>query len=239
VTFPPGATNYFNSAFLMNPDGRLANIYHKRQLVIFGEYVPFTRWLPFLKWFTPIEGGWTPGDKAGRFEIERRGEAADEPNVIVLDANDGSRGRSPHQPVVISPLICFEDVFPGTVRDATDDDTDFLVNLTNDGWFGDSAAQWQHTAAAVFRAVENGRPLVRCANNGVTCWIDVHGRIRQLLADHTGDVHGPGALTVEIPLRPAAEKPVATFYHRHGDWFGWACVGATLLLLGRKFFRSI
>ena len=71
-----------------------------------------------------------------------------------------------------SPLICFEDMFPHLARQAVRDDTDFLVNLTNDGWFGDSAEQWQHMASAVFRAVENGVPLVRCCNNGVTCWID-------------------------------------------------------------------
>jgi apolipoprotein N-acyltransferase len=234
VTFPPGATNWFNSAFLMNPDGRLASIYHKRQLVIFGEYVPLTRWLPFLKWFTPIQGGWTAGDRPGRFEVERWGERPREPQI---ELDHGSPGVSPHQPVVISPLICFEDVFPGTVRDATDDDTDFLVNLTNDGWFGDSTAQWQHTAAAVFRAIENRRPLVRCANNGVTCWIDDRGNLRQILADPTGDVHRAGALTIEIPLPPSAEKTVTTFYRRHGDWFGWTCAGVTLFLLGRKFFQ--
>ena len=233
VEFPPGATNYFNSAFLMNRDGRLANIYHKRQLVIFGEYVPLTRWLPFLQWFTPITGGWTAGDKPGSFTIERWGESADEPtNRILVIAADGSQGRPPHPAAKISPLICFEDVFPGTARESADDGTDFLVNLTNDGWFGDSAAQWQHCAAAVFRAVENNVPLVRCANNGVTGWIDGCGRVRQVFTDRTGDVHGPGAMTVAIPV---GADSAATFYHRHGDGFGWGCAGLSLITLLRKF----
>jgi apolipoprotein N-acyltransferase len=218
VEFHPHATNWFNAAFLIGPDGHLHQRYHKRQLVIFGEYVPLAGWLPFLKWFTPITGGWTPGDKTVQFEITRGGK-----NSIPVASGDTSRS-----PVKISPLICFEDVFPGTVRDTADDDTDFLVNLTNDGWFGDSAAQWQHTAAAVFRTVENRQSLVRCANNGVTCWIDACGQIQKVLTDPAGNVHGAGTLTLEIPLRTAAEKETVTFYHRHGDWFGWGCVGITL-----------
>ncbi len=235
VKVSPTATNWFNSALLMNPDGQLADIYHKRQLVIFGEYVPLTRWLPFLKWLTPIEGGWTPGDRPGRFEMTRRGEPPREPRMEFTNAAPAADSQLP--PVSFAPLICFEDVFAGTVRAATEDDTDFLIDLTNDGWFGDSAAQWQHTAAAVFRAIENGRPLVRCANNGVTGWIDAHGRLREIFTDATGNVHGAGALTVEIPLRPASEKPGPTFYRRHGDWFGGACAGITILWLGRRLLR--
>ena len=69
-------------------------------------------------------------------------------------------------------LICFEDIFPHLAREYAEDDTDFLVNLTNNGWFGEGAAQWQHAAGALFRAVENGLPLIRCSNNGLTCWVD-------------------------------------------------------------------
>ena len=121
-------------------------------------------------------------------------------------------------------------MFPQLARVAARDDTDFLVNLTNDGWFGDSAEQWQHMAGAVFRAVENGLPLVRCCNNGVTCRIDSHGRIREIFHDKTGSVYGMGALTIDLPL----ERHVPTFYNRHGDWFGWGCVGFSCLLLARR-----
>jgi apolipoprotein N-acyltransferase len=228
------ATNYFNAAFLVNPQGTLAGTYHKRQLVIFGEYVPLVRWLPFLQWFTPIVGGWTAGEKAVQFQIKKLDAISDEPtNVIFLNSNDSGNSHR-RKDFKIAPLICFEDVFPMTAREAASDDTDLLVNLTNDGWFGNGAAQWQQAAAAVFRTVENGLPLVRCANNGVTCWIDAHGRVQKFLTDTSGDVHGSGALTVEIPI---PDRRSQTFYHRHGDWFGWSCVGATIFFLLAKILR--
>ena len=121
-------------------------------------------------------------------------------------------------------------MFPQLAREAVRDDTDFLVNLTNDGWFGESAEQWQHMAGAVFRAVENGVPLVRCCNNGVTCWIDAHGRVREIFRDNSGSVYGTGALTIDLPL----QKHAPTFYNRHGDWFGWGCVGIAMIVLALK-----
>ncbi len=163
-----------------------------------------------MKWFTPITGGWSSGDQPATFELER---------------------------AKTSPLICFEDTFPGIARDAAQDDVDFLVNLTNDGWFKESAEQRQHLANAVFRAVENGIPLLRCANNGVTCLIDRHGRIEKIFRDAHGSEYGPGAFTVEIPVLSSAEKSAPTFYNRHGDWFGWGCVGTTAVLLLAKIRR--
>jgi apolipoprotein N-acyltransferase len=229
--------NDFNAAFLFAPDGKLAGVYHKRNLVIFGEYIPLVRWLPFLKWFTPIEGGYAAGDQPVQFEINRWGETSGEPfdrttNIISI----GSRGRSPHQTIKTSPLICFEDMFPQTARHSVRGDTDFLVNLTNDGWFGEGAEQWQQAAAAVFRAVENGVPLVRCCNNGVTCWIDAHGQVRQIFKDKTGGIYGVGAMTFELPLPD--EKPAPTYYNRHGDLFGWSCAVITISLLFQKTRRK-
>ncbi|HEU6448249.1 MAG TPA: apolipoprotein N-acyltransferase [Verrucomicrobiae bacterium] len=201
----------FNSAFLFSPDGKCAAIYHKQKLVMFGEYIPLARWLPFVKWLTPITGGFAAGDEPSQFEIN-------------------SSGTSPGLTVTASPLICFEDTFPQLGRRATKNDTDFLVNLTNDGWFGDSAEQWQHEANAIFRAVENNVPLIRCCNNGVTCWIDAHGRVREIFRSRSGDVYGPGAMTVEMPVQSHAQ----TFYNRHGDWFGWICVIWTIGILARQ-----
>jgi apolipoprotein N-acyltransferase len=201
--FRPDATNFFNSAFLIQPDGKCAGVYHKQKLVIFGEYVPLARWLPFLKYLTPIEGGWTAGDRP----------------VVFAGEN-----------FTVAPLICFEDVFPGTTRAAAAAGPDLLINLTNDGWFGESAEQWQHLANAVFRAVENGVPLVRCSNNGITGWIDAHGRVREMLRDKSGSEYAAGALMAEIPL--PAQKSEPTFYQRHGDWFAWGC---TAVVLGAWF----
>ena len=195
------ATTYFNSAFLISPDGEIAARYCKRNLVIFGEYIPLARWLPFLKWFTPIDSGFTSGREATRFEL-------------------------PDLKLKIAPLICYEDTFPQLGRAASDGDTDLLVNLTNDGWFGEGAAQCQQAAGATFRAVENGLPLVRCANTGLTCWMDAGGSLREIFTDASGGIYGAGFRTVKIPL---AEKREPTFYHQHGDWLGWSCVALAAL----------
>ena len=210
---PPDTYQFYNASFLVNPDGEFVARYLKRNLVVFGEYIPLVRWLPFVKWFTPIEGGFTPGNRPVPFFLTR-------PEVKT------------------STLICFEDTFPFLAREAADDDTDFLVNLTNNGWFGDSAAQWQHAASALFRAVENRLPLIRCSNNGLTGWMDGHGRLREVFRDAGGTIYGPGFLTAQIPLLAPGGKRTPTFYHEHGDWFGWTCVALTsLTLLGRILRR--
>ena len=205
------AVNYFNASFLISPDGEIVNRYCKRDLVIFGEYIPLSKWLPFLKWFTPIDGGFTPGDKAARFAM-------------------------PNLQIKTSTLICFEDVFPGLARDAAPDDTDFLVNITNDGWFGEGAAQWQQAASACFRAVENNLPLVRCANTGISCWIDEAGRFREIFSDKNGSVYGAGFMTVQLPI---IENREPTFYHKHGDWFGWGCVGFSVALIAGSISKKV
>jgi apolipoprotein N-acyltransferase len=209
----PNDADYFNSSFLVSPEGQIVKSYRKRLLVVFGEYIPLVRWLPFLKFFTPIEGGFTPGDRPIPFEL-------------------------PDLRTKTSVLICFEDNFPHAVRDYVDDDTDFLVNLTNNGWFGKGAAQWQHAANALFRAVENGLPLVRCTNNGLTCWVDAHGRLRDVFGLDTGNVYGAGFVTIRVPLLASGQKREPTFYHQHGDWFGWGCVGLAALTLLLKLARQ-
>jgi apolipoprotein N-acyltransferase len=206
---PSGGTACFNSAYLVSPQGAVEGIYHKRRLVIFGEYIPLVRWLPFLKWLTPIGSGFTPGNRPVTFHLS-------------------------HPAAVISVLICFEDMFPQEAREHVGPDTDFLVNLTNDGWFGEGAEQWQQAASAVFRAVENGVPLVRCTNNGLTCWIDAQGRIREM-EDAGGSIYGAGYIAPKIPLRAPGQQG-RTFYNRFGDWFGWCCcgLGGLALLAGGK-----
>jgi apolipoprotein N-acyltransferase len=202
----PGDLEYFNASFLFNPNGNFNGVYHKRKLVIFGEFVP-----PFLSRFTPITGSYTPGKNPVPFRM--------------LIAGRG---------VTTSTFICFEDIFPHLVREYAAPDTDFLVNLSNDGWFGEGAAQWQQAANAAFRAVENGLPLLRCCNNGLTCWIDAHGNIRQILIDDNGGVYGPGIMTARIPTRPPGEKHPPTFYQVYGDLFGWICVAFGAIVLWKR-----
>ena len=215
VVLRPGATNdtdviYFNGAWMLSPRGLIADNYHKRRLVIFGEYIPLVDWLPFIKWFTPITGGFASGTNATQFHLRDLGVNA-------------------------APLICFEDSFPHGAREHVNDDTDLMINLTNDGWFGEGAEQWQHLANAVFRAIENGVPLVRSCNNGLTCWVDPQGRIREPFRDERGTIYGPGFATFTVPL---AETPhQSTFYNRHGDVFGWACVVLSAMAVASRTIR--
>ncbi len=209
---PGGGQHVYNSAFLFGPDGGYAAVYRKQRLVIFGEYVPLERWLPFLKWLTPIEGSFTPGRA---------------PVTFVLT----------NPPARLSALICFEDVFARGVRRHAAPGVDFLLNLTNDGWFGQSAAQWQHAVNAVFRAVETGLPLVRCTNNGLTCWVDPHGRLRGILGHPEGSVYEAGFLSVRLPLPAEGAARPLTAYVRHGDRFGWGCAALTGLALGLCLLR--
>ena len=220
--------DFYNAAFLFNPEGRYAASYRKQKLVIFGEYIPLVRWLPFVKWFTPITSGFTPGERVVPFMLDRWSQAPDDPPV---HGDSSSRGGAPHRSVKTATLICFEDVFPHHVPQYVNEDTDFLVNLTNDGWFGEGAEQWQHAAAGVFRAVENGVPLLRSCNNGLTCWIDACGRLRQIFRDPAGSEYGVGVMSARIPLAANGEGRSRTFYNGHGDWFGWSCVAVTAVVL--------
>ena len=205
----PQEVLYYNSSFLISPAGELVADYRKRRLVIFGEYVPLSKWFPFLKTFTGVHGEFTPGDKVVAFGL-------------------------PDLDVQTSVLICFEDVFPHVTREHVKGDTDFLLNLTNNGWFGESAAQWQHAANAVFRAIENGVPLVRCANNGLTCWVDVNGALHDVYFPLSTDIYKAGYKIADVPL-PLGGDWRSTFYREHGDWFGWTCVVITAFALVRSF----
>jgi len=116
-------------------------------------------------------------------------------------------------------------LLPQEARRRTGADIDFLLHIRGEPEIGASAAQWQHAANAAFRSVENGLPMVRAANKGLSCWIDSRGRINDSYFDNSDDVHQSGVKVVEVPLYGAAPSHPATFYHRHGDWFGWGCLG--------------
>jgi apolipoprotein N-acyltransferase len=193
------ATQWFNSAFLIGPTGDMLARYHKRHLVPFGEFMPGARRLPFLSWFREAGAGLTSGDRPGLFRLT-------EPT-----AN-------------FSVLICYEDLFPQEVRQCLEAQTDYLLNLTNDGWFGDSAAQWLHAVNALFRAVELRLPLVRCCNNGITCWIDACGRLHDAYFPESKNEYQAGYKIIEVPLAGFESGRHPSFYRQQGDCFGWGCV---------------
>jgi len=141
---------YFNSAYLLKPDGEATARYDKAHLVPFGEYVPLRKWLPFLGKMVAQVGDFKAGSPGGILEV------------------DGHR---------IGPLICYDGIFPNLARAAVDNGADLLVNLTNDAWYGVTSAPFQHLVQYVFRAVETRRSLVRATNTGISAFIEPDGRI--------------------------------------------------------------
>jgi apolipoprotein N-acyltransferase len=114
--------------------------------------------------------------------------------------------------------ICYEAIFPDLLREFSVRGADLLVNITNDGWYGRTSAPHQHFAMAVFRAVENGKYLVRAANTGITAVVDPRGRVLERT-----ELFERRALVREVPIVPGL-----TFYARHGDVFAWTCLGLAL-----------
>jgi apolipoprotein N-acyltransferase len=191
----------YNAAVLLRKGGDArgadAQVYRKIHLVPFGEYVPYRHQFPPLAW---IVGSQVPGDLTG----------GTVPGVF----------ETADPAVRLGPLICFEDTIGELTRQPVLLGAQLLITITNDAWFGRTAASHQHLAEATFRTVENRRPLVRCANNGVTAFLDSDGRVTQTLLMPDGTVFGPGVLSgeVAIPLHPAL-----TYYTRHGEAFSVVC----------------
>jgi apolipoprotein N-acyltransferase len=187
-------TVYFNSAYLVTPAGKVAGQYDKVHLVPFGEYVPFHRWLPFIE---------TLVAQVGNFEAGTIG------NTLSF------RGTR------IGMLICYESIFPRLSAEMTENGAGFLVNITNDAWFGKTAAPLQHFSMAVFRAVENRRALVRAANTGISGFIDPVGRIVR-----RSPLFEPAVLSEPVVRMEGLD----TIYTRHGDFFAMGCLVATCAL---------
>lgn len=192
-----GRRRYFNSAFLISPEGRAIDQYNKIHMVPFGEYVPLKRILFFVQKMAYGIGDFSGGDRYTIFSPPF--------------------GR-------FSVMICYEVIFPDQVRRFVQGGADFLVNITNDAWFGRSSAPYQHLAMAAFRAVENGVYLIRAANTGISAIVaPTEGIVKAT------DLFVEAALSGTIHL-----KEGMTFYTRYGDLFALGCVAfalATLLSL--------
>jgi apolipoprotein N-acyltransferase len=198
---------WFNGAFLVDPAAGLqAAYYAKRRLVPFGEFVPLRPLLGWLSKFVPIGDDFSRGADAAPLLARLRGE-----------------------PVILGPLICYEDIYPGLARSSVRTGSDVLTVLTNNGWFGRGGAAYQHAAHSVLRAVETRRPVLRCGNAGWSGWIDEFGNVRSTLTDPAGSVYFRGAKTIEV-RRDARWIGRESFYVEHGDWFVAVCAG--LILLG-------
>ncbi|MEY4938773.1 MAG: hypothetical protein RIQ93_508 [Verrucomicrobiota bacterium] len=192
--------SWFNGAFVVTPDGGLqADYYAKRQLVPFGEFVPLRPVLGWLSKFVPIGGDFSRGADSAPALIPLRGEG-----------------------VVVGPLICYEDIYPQLARSSALATSSILVVLTNNGWFGEGGAAFQHAAHSVLRAVETRRPLLRCGNGGWSGWIDEYGSVRATLTNKDGRIYFRGQQTLEVK-RDSRWIGQYTFYTEYGDWFVLVC----------------
>jgi apolipoprotein N-acyltransferase len=198
---PPGVkvTRAYNSIYVIDHDGSVLSVYDKLHLVPFGEYLPFQDWMEKLGFvqLTKVQGGFIPGTRRRSMEI-------------------------PGAPRML-PLICYEAIFPGDVA-PRDDRPGWIVNLTNDGWFGISTGPYQHLQQSRLRAIEEGLPVVRAANTGISAVIDPVGRIVARL-----DLGVEGVLDSSLPTAIAP-----TVYARVGDIPAAMIVAAALIFVIRR-----
>jgi apolipoprotein N-acyltransferase len=199
----------YNSALIVSADGARLGRYDKIHLVPFGEYIPFQNLLTFAHKLTGKVSSFTRGS---------------EPKVFRLPGQDGASHR-------YGVFICYESVFADEIREFSQLGAEVLVNISDDGWYGDTSAPWQHLNMVRMRAIENRRWILRDTNNGVTAVIDPYGRVRQSIPRHTVD-----ALPAQFGFRDDV-----TYYTAHGDVFAWLCVFVGLVIVGwsgRKLLRA-
>ncbi|QDV76385.1 Apolipoprotein N-acyltransferase [Planctomycetes bacterium K2D] len=214
-----GDERVYNSVLLSDGEGQPIAVYDKTHLVPFGEYIPFASGMPIIYYLTPISGGMGVG--AG---------------PVAMDAplRDGPLGNG--GVLRLCPSICYETVVPHVIRrqvatlTADGERPDVLVNVTNDAWFWGSSELDMHLACGVYRAVENGLPLLVAANGGLSAVIDATGEVQAL-----GPRMAEQALVADVP-RPSAR---ATFYSRWGDVFAGVCLAACGLLAGSRGVEAI
>jgi len=184
---PAEGGKYFNSVFAMDRRGVVVGRYDKQHLVPFGEYIPLRSVLFFLQKLTAGDGDFSAGTAPALFRVEG-------------------------EPVAAS--ICYEAVFPGIMRAAVREGATWFVNVTNDAWFGDTVAPYQHLAMARMRCVEFRRPMVRAANSGISAVIDGSGRI----------VASMGLFRRGIAVAEIHPSERRTVYAKSGEIFGISCI---------------
>jgi len=206
---PDGTPYLLNSAYILSPDKLLTGRYDKRHLVPFGEYVPLKSLLFFLEKLVVGIGDFKPGQGSMTLRLP------DSTNTAATS---------------FGVPICFEVIFPDLVRRMAQEGANFLVTLTNDAWFGDSSAPYQHFSMVVFRAVENHRAFARAANTGISGIIGPDGRILTQTP-----IFSQQTVIGSIPLRTDS----LTIYTQYGDVFSWGCVILTgIFLIGCRMTAS-
>jgi apolipoprotein N-acyltransferase len=187
--------------------------YSKRHLVPFGEYVPLRPLLGWLTKFVPIGDDFQKGSDASPLSVKLHGS-----------------------PVTIGPLICYEDIYPSLARSSARFGSEVLCVLTNNAWYGEGGAAYQHAAHAVLRAVETRRPVLRCGNGGWSGWIDEFGGVRATLVNEEGSIYFRGTQTIAV-THDSRWVRQDSYYTAHGDWFVGIC--ALLALFAFALTRTM
>lgn len=193
----------YNTAFMMEPDGRITGRFDKNFLLIFGEYIPFYEHFPSFKKYFPAASHFARGTEVTTF---------------------------PFRDWRIGPMICYEDIIPAFGRRLARLKPNLLVNITNDAWFGQTSEPYEHMALAVYRAVELRVGLVRAVNTGVSAFIDATGRVTKQTKSYD-PVLTPGVPPVSLLGEVAMLEGTTTLYLLLGDWLGWVCLLASAFLL--------
>ncbi|NWF98370.1 MAG: apolipoprotein N-acyltransferase [Nitrospirae bacterium] len=183
-----------NSAVLLNETGKVIFTYDKIHMVPFGEYVPLRNILFFIDKLVTGIGDYTPGK-----------------SYIKAKSSSGN----------FAVLICYEIIFPGLVRKFFTDKGDYIVNITNDAWFGKTSGPYQHFSMAVFRAIENRKPVLRAANTGISGFIDSNGRI----------LYKTNLFEKTFLVEKIKTDCTKSFYSKYGDLFSYFCIIFTVILL--------
>lgn len=213
--YPDRRPYLLNSAYLVAPDGTLLGRYDKHHLVPFGEYIPLKSSLLFFL------------DKL----VEGIGDFEAGPGAALLSFYPKSLATAetpPTRPVKFGTVICYEVIFPDLVRQFAAKGAEFLVNITNDGWFGLSSAPAQHFSMVVFRSIENHLAFARSANTGISGFIDPFGRI----VDQT-PLFTEQTIKATVPLTHSR-----TFYSYYGDVFAYTCAIICGILWLYSLFRT-
>ena len=204
----------FNRVYLLSPDTTLLGHYDKMILTPFGEYIPFQdSVLFFLDKFVEGIGDFAPGTTPTVFSLPLKSQR-------VLPSDDKAGSVDSFE--TFGVLICYEGVFPDLARRFVHNGARLLVNVTNDAWFGETSAPYQHLAMEAMRAVENRVPLVRSANTGISAIVHIDGQIQAQTA----------LLETSFIAERLAWPDVTSVYTRYGDWFVMLCAAGTLGMLG-------
>ncbi|OGR91695.1 MAG: apolipoprotein N-acyltransferase, partial [Elusimicrobia bacterium RBG_16_66_12] len=201
IAGPEGGTGPANGVQLVASDGKAAGFYAKRELVPFGEYVPFRGLIP-------------------RYVIENWLAVLDQLGDMSAGAADQPLFSTPFGPMAVT--ICYEAMFPRWSRRDAARGARVLVNVTNDGWYKDTWGPYQHFGANVMRAIETRMTVIRSGNTGISAVIDPYGVVTSRL-----DLNVRGRLDADVPLGDSF--PDRSFYVRHGDWFGTLCLALLAL----------